>query len=360
MPADKYASLPFAEQIDFFLKKLNVPTAAWSDFLEGQHNYAFTVAGAARDDMLSDLRKAVDKAINDGVTIQDFRRDFDDIVARYGWAHHGNRNWRSRVIYETNLYSSYAAGRLEQLQTFPYWQYKHSHAVVMPRPEHEAWDGLTLPANDSWWKTHFPPNGYGCQCTVRGLTRGDMDRKGISVDAPPNEGNVTHIVGSRSGNPKAITTPRGVDPGFQFMPGKLRPVTPGRAVPVAGPGAKGNLPKPVKPPTVTAKTAASALLAAAGVPAGGGYVVAGAQRVAVNAETALDGMSVRDAVMVGTAMKAPAEVWISIDERGTVRRHISAFKHEGHTLFVVVEFVKGEWSYVVTRYPAPYRFGERV
>jgi len=25
----------------------------------------------------------------------------------------------------------------------------------------QAWDGVTLPADDSWWKTHYTPNGWG-------------------------------------------------------------------------------------------------------------------------------------------------------------------------------------------------------
>ena len=32
-----------------------------------------------------------------------------------GWAN-GGRNWRTRVIFETNLRTSYAAGRWQQLQ----------------------------------------------------------------------------------------------------------------------------------------------------------------------------------------------------------------------------------------------------
>ncbi len=34
------------------------------------------------------------------------------------------------------------------------------------RDEHWALDGLIRPINDDFWKTHFPPNGWGCRCTV--------------------------------------------------------------------------------------------------------------------------------------------------------------------------------------------------
>ena len=37
--------------------------------------------GALKDDLLIDLRKAVEKAITGASTLQDFRKDFDQIVA---------------------------------------------------------------------------------------------------------------------------------------------------------------------------------------------------------------------------------------------------------------------------------------
>ena len=66
--------------------------------------------------LVSDLRGAVEQAIAEGTTLETFRRDFDDIVARHGWSYKGGRNWRTEVIYGTNLRTSYAAGRYQQMQ----------------------------------------------------------------------------------------------------------------------------------------------------------------------------------------------------------------------------------------------------
>ena len=124
------------------------------------------VAGAYKADLLSDFRDAVDKAIAQGTTLEEFRKDFDATVARHGWSYNGTRNWRSEVIYNTNIRTSYAAGRWEQLQDpdvkafYGYLVYRHGDSRV-PRPQHLAWNGLTLPADDPWWKTHYPPNGWG-------------------------------------------------------------------------------------------------------------------------------------------------------------------------------------------------------
>ena len=34
------------------------------------------------------------------------------------------------------------------------------------RPEHAALHGVTLPISDSFWEEFYPPNGWGCRCTV--------------------------------------------------------------------------------------------------------------------------------------------------------------------------------------------------
>jgi hypothetical protein len=161
---------PFAEAVEFFRQKLNVPTATWRDVWQGEHDRAFIVAGAAKADLLADLREAVDAAIADGESIGEFRKRFDEIVARRGW--HGwtgeqskaGRDWRTRTIYRTNAATSYAAGRMAQLKEggLPYWMYKHSDSVLNPRPLHQSWDGMVLPAGHPWFDTHAPPNGWGC------------------------------------------------------------------------------------------------------------------------------------------------------------------------------------------------------
>ncbi|WP_339615237.1 PBECR2 nuclease fold domain-containing protein [uncultured Gilvimarinus sp.] len=223
MPAATYGSVPFSEQIEFFKRKLNIPTRGWTDIYGRHHDYAFMVAGANRDALLGDFRTAVEKAIADGGTLEQFRTDFDDIVARHGWDYNGGRNWRTRVIYETNLFSSYSAGRYEQLQQFEYWRYRHSDAVETPRPQHQAWDGMVLRRDDPWWTTHFPINAWGCQCYVEGLTEDDLTDEGITVDQAPEVNMVTHVIGKRSPNgPRTVQVPEGIDPGFEHAPGRSR------------------------------------------------------------------------------------------------------------------------------------------
>ncbi|MXX17504.1 MAG: DUF935 family protein, partial [Gammaproteobacteria bacterium] len=223
--SDEHARLPFNEQIEFFRGKLNLPTAAWTDIWQSQHDRAFVVAGAAKADLLTDLRGAVTGAIEDGTTLRDFRSAFDDIVARHGWTYNGGRDWRTRVIYGTNLRTSYAAGRLRQLKdnadVLPYWQYRHSHAAETPRPQHLAWDGMILRHDDPFWRTHYPPNGWGCGCYVVGLSERDLERLGrTGPDRSPEIRTRSVTVGQRGPHPRTVEVPEGIDPGWAYAPGQ--------------------------------------------------------------------------------------------------------------------------------------------
>lgn len=227
--AINYGSLPFAEALAFLRAKLNLPTQRWDDLLGAAHDRAFVVAGAMQADLLADLRDAVDKAIADGTTFESFKKDFERVVAERGWTGwtgedtKAGRAWRARTIYDTNLFTSYSAGRYQQMKevaaTRPYWRYRHSPASVVPRAEHLAWDGVILRHDDPWWTTHYPPCGWGCKCYVETLAERDLKKQGLSVTptaAIPYNRTVTKV------NPatgEEYTVPEGVDRGWDTAPG---------------------------------------------------------------------------------------------------------------------------------------------
>lgn len=165
-PSAKYLDLPFSEAIGFFRQKVNLPSERWDDLWQGMHSRAFVVAGAAKTDLLTDLRAAVDKAIADGTTLADFRKDFNGIVDRHGWNPKGGRAWRAGVIFDTNLAVAYAAGSYAQLTdpavlaARPYWRYLPSSSAEK-RPDHRRWYNLVVRYDDPFLRTHFPPNGWG-------------------------------------------------------------------------------------------------------------------------------------------------------------------------------------------------------
>lgn len=216
------------EAIEFMRRKVNIPTARWTDLWQQEHSVGFTVAGALNDDLLADFRKAVEKAIGEGTTLEEFRRDFDRIVDEYGWSYNGSRNWRSKVIFETNMSTAYAAGRWEQIQRVkksrPYLRYVHVDPDATQqntRKEHASWHDTVLPVDDPWWLTHTPPNGWGCRCTVQSLNERDLDRYGLSVsDEAPAVRMVDRAI-RVGGVVRTVRVPEGIDPGFAYRPGSM-------------------------------------------------------------------------------------------------------------------------------------------
>jgi hypothetical protein len=161
------------------------PTERWDDIKGRAHDRAFIVAGAAKVDLLADLQAELVQRATDGRGLQAFRKEFKAIVAKHGWTGwtgEGSKEgeaWRTRIIYQTNMATSYAAGRYQQmsdpevLKLHPYWRYIHSSNVLNPREQHLQWHGLTLPADHPFFKTHFAPNGFGCQCRITSVTRAE-------------------------------------------------------------------------------------------------------------------------------------------------------------------------------------------
>ena len=181
-PPAAWGSLPFAEQIAFFRDKLDLPTQTWQDLLGAAHDRAFVVAGAMRADLLADLHAAVLKGIERGTSLDEFRRDFDAIVSKRGWTGWtgedtpGGRAWRQEIIYNTNMRTSYQAGRHAQAVAIahrrPYWRWRHADTVAHPRPLHVAWDGKILRHDNDGWRSHWPPAGWGCEASILvGTTR---------------------------------------------------------------------------------------------------------------------------------------------------------------------------------------------
>lgn len=213
----KASPLKFEEQLAYFRQKVNVKTNSYLDVQGAEHDYLFMVAGANRNEIVNEFREAVRKAIEDGTTLEEFRKDFDKIVEQTGWKYNGGRGWRTRIIYDTNLYGSYNKGRLAQhldlKDVMPYWEYVHNDNAH-PRKEHMSWDGLVLPADDTWWTYHYPIKAYGCHCEVIAHTEKDLQRMGRAVDTPPPIEWEEKLVGQRSGNIQTVRIPKGYDPGF--------------------------------------------------------------------------------------------------------------------------------------------------
>lgn len=231
----------FKEQIEYLRQKRVKPTRAWTDAMAGDHDRAFVIAGATDVAMLEEFHAAVIEAARTR-DYKAFAGEFDRIVAKYGWSYNGGREWRIRTIFETNIRTSYMAGRLRQMRDpevvkiLPYWEYIHADTRVplKPRPEHVAWDRLVLAWNDPWWDVHFPPNDWRCSCGVEAVSEDQLKRMGKS--GPDKAPEIVRKPYLHEASGQTAMLPEGVGFGWDHMPGDLweRGLVPSRLIDEAG------------------------------------------------------------------------------------------------------------------------------
>jgi SPP1 gp7 family putative phage head morphogenesis protein len=248
--------LPPAEAVKFFESKGYKVGFDWRDTWGQEHARAFTVAKAMRRDILEDIRAAMDSAIRDGTTFNDFRQRLTPILQEKGWwgrttmtdpltgeskrVQLGSPR-RLRTIFDTNMRTAHAAGRWERIQRSaerrPYLRYV-AVQDERTRPEHLEWHGTVLRHDDPWWETHYPPNGWNCRCQVMQLSERDMERFGFTPNdtAPPSP--TVPWRNPRTGETARI--PKGIDPGFGHNSGI------GHVAGLATPPRSGPLPVPFK------------------------------------------------------------------------------------------------------------------
>jgi SPP1 gp7 family putative phage head morphogenesis protein len=205
--------------IDFLKSKLPERSLAWDDLAGPVNAKVFTVAGATSLSVVTDLHKAITDAADNGTTITEFRKAFDKTVAQSGWSYNGSRGWRTRIIFDANLRSAHMAGRWSQIwagrDRRPFLQYRTAGDARV-RPQHRQWNGIVRAITDAFWSVFYPPNGWGCRCTVRALTQSEIDAKGLTVDTAPFPVQTRTV--TKAGEPTDVV-PVGVDPGWDHNVG---------------------------------------------------------------------------------------------------------------------------------------------
>jgi hypothetical protein len=236
-PASRFAEAPQEIQ-RYFRSKEQRATFDWRDLWAEEHAFAFTVAKSAGYDILDDMRQALDEAITKQQSFEEFQRAIIPTLQRKGWwgiaeqvdpltgeiieVQLGSPR-RLKTIYWANIHTARAAGEWERTQrtkrTLPFLRYGRTSAKE-PREEHEAWVGTILPVDHPWWLTHYPPNGWGCQCQVEQITRYRATQLGYDPSKPAPPLNLKPWTNRRTG--ETVMVPAGIDPGWDTNPGATR------------------------------------------------------------------------------------------------------------------------------------------
>ena len=140
--------------------------------------YATTVSYLASLDQIRTVINLVNKAIEKGSTPQEFKKLIKESGIELSPHHLDN-------IFRTNVQSAYAHGIWTQQQenkaNRPYLRYS-SLTDSRVRPSHLALNNIIRHIDDSFWYSHYPPNGYMCRCGVDALTEAQAKRLGVTTD----------------------------------------------------------------------------------------------------------------------------------------------------------------------------------
>jgi SPP1 gp7 family putative phage head morphogenesis protein len=213
------------EAAEFLSKKENINTEAWTDLKWGEHSHAFTVAHSMNTEVVGKIHELLNKAMANGESFSKFRKGMIEMMKAekwYGGAGHtaDDKKYidkRIKTIYHTNMRTAYAAGRYrKQLQSAalrPIWQYV-SKLVGNRRPDHLALHGKAFRFDDPFWNENYPPNGWGCDCSVVSLSESGAEREHVEV---LESGNLPPLINNRG----ELVDWKGFSPAeWQYNPGK--------------------------------------------------------------------------------------------------------------------------------------------
>ena len=170
----------------------------WTDTHALAHARSFTIAKMTALDMLSTTKKAIEQAMTDGTGYQGFENTIKPYLIQQGWwgetverspktgqlekVQLGSTR-RLKAIYHTNRRTAIMTARFaamkEVTDTHPYWQYS-AIADRRTRPSHAAKHGAIYRHDDPFWSHSYPPNGYGCRCTVKAISETQAKKYPIS------------------------------------------------------------------------------------------------------------------------------------------------------------------------------------
>lgn len=240
MPTDlPKAGTPPREALDYFRAKKFRVGFNHLDVWREEHAAAFTVAKAMKQDVLDAIREEIDRALAEGRTLQQFQKDLEPRLQEMGWwgrkemtdpktgekvsAQLGSPR-RLKVIFDANLRSARAAGQWQRAErtkaALPYLLYQLGPSRVH-RKDHVQYAGTLLPVDHPWWDSHMPPNGWGCKCRVRQVSRAEYDQlkrdgvpapRGDAVDDSPRSTPIRDEAGNLTGHHRIARVPVQTEP----------------------------------------------------------------------------------------------------------------------------------------------------
>lgn len=179
----------FEEAIRAWRRRLPVTEADLADLTAAEAEHAFTVAGVTQANQVQQVFDALDRAIEQGTTLEDFEADVGGALAdSWGGADAG----RVEMLFRSNLMAAYNEGRQEIFddpavkEARPFIRFdavSDSRACDICDPL----DGVVKPADDPFWDKHRPILHPGCRCVLTPLDEEEAHAAGVTHAVPKAE-----------------------------------------------------------------------------------------------------------------------------------------------------------------------------
>ena len=103
--------------IKYFKNKNNKLSWDWYELWQDAHKKSFTVAKVMREDILKDIRSALDKALSEGKTFKEFSKELKPTLQKKGW-------WGEQIVVDSK-------GNAEKVQLGSMYRLKTIYSVNM-------------------------------------------------------------------------------------------------------------------------------------------------------------------------------------------------------------------------------------
>lgn len=154
-----------------------------------------------------EMKEAAGMLLDEEGNIKPFERYLKDVQTINDTYNHNYL----RSEYDFAVASSEMAARWEDIADDGDGRYLLQYRAMgdeKVRQNHQRLDGVTLPVSDSFWDSYYPPNGWGCRCTVvkvRAKNNPETDsEQAMTAGAEATEGKYSEMFRFNPGRQKSV------------------------------------------------------------------------------------------------------------------------------------------------------------
>jgi SPP1 gp7 family putative phage head morphogenesis protein len=180
----------FDEAVRAFRSRISMTDEEFADLVATEQQRSVWQAAITQARAVQEVMDALDRAIADGTTLEDFQAEVGGKLAE-AWG--GEDSSRVETLFRTTVMQAYNDGRAEVFadpdvrRARPYLRFD---AVGDSRTSDicEALDGKVFPADDPFWRTHSPPLHPNCRSILTPLTEDEAADEGVTEGKPDTDG----------------------------------------------------------------------------------------------------------------------------------------------------------------------------